>query len=90
MPPSRQKDRQFCSDTCKRDFWNGCRLLGKAMFDAGAVDAGVIRMHLRNDGSAPRPSSTIDLTDIPFGPGDSGARAVNGSLTPKTSSAAQE
>jgi len=40
--------KQFCSDTCKRDFWNGCRLLGYDLFRAGAVDAAVIRMHAKN------------------------------------------
>jgi hypothetical protein len=51
QPIRSTRAKQFCSDTCKRDFWNGCRLLGFDLFKTGAVDAGVIRMHSRNTAS---------------------------------------
>lgn len=52
QPIRSTRAKQFCSDTCKRDFWNGCRLLGFDLFKTGAVDAGVIRMHSRNSGTS--------------------------------------
>jgi len=51
-PITSARAKQFCSDSCKRDFWNGCRLLGFDLFRTGAVDAAVIRLHHRNSGAS--------------------------------------
>jgi len=48
QPIRSTRAKQFCSDACKRNYWNGCRLLGHELVQTGAVDAAVIRMNHRN------------------------------------------
>ena len=53
MGPSVQKDRKFFCTEHRKAFHEGCRLLGEELFQTGAVNAAVIRMHARKGASQP-------------------------------------
>ena len=42
--------QRFCSSGCRAHFHLGCRKLGEELFESGAVDINIVKMHARRAG----------------------------------------